>query len=113
MTYKLTQSTSIIRIEDGACIPADPANSDYQHYLTWVDEGNSPEPSDPIKAADPLTQITALEVSALLPRVTREFMLTFFAAQAAANGVDPMTSPAYVKLKALDDHIATLRRMLE
>ena len=27
----------IYRIEDGAWIPLDPANSDYQRYLAWVE----------------------------------------------------------------------------
>lgn len=48
MAYKLTNSAFIVRIEDGAFIPADPANSDYATYLAWVAEGNTPQPTDPV-----------------------------------------------------------------
>ena len=39
-------ANNILRIEDNSFIPFDPANRDYQDYLDWVAEGNTPEESD-------------------------------------------------------------------
>lgn len=50
--YKLTPGGSVIRLSDGASIPADPANTDYAAYLAWVDAGGVPDPVDPPTAAE-------------------------------------------------------------
>jgi hypothetical protein len=42
------QVSSLVRIEDNAFIPFDPANTDYQAYLKWLEEGNTPKPADNI-----------------------------------------------------------------
>jgi hypothetical protein len=44
--YKLTNSSSILRIADQAWIPADSQNADYAKYLEWIAEGNTPDPID-------------------------------------------------------------------
>lgn len=47
--YKLPNgelAKGIIRISDGAYIPFDPENIDYQAYLKWLEEGNTPLPAE-------------------------------------------------------------------
>jgi len=43
--YKLTAlPTTVQRLSDNAFIPFDVGNRDYRLYLTWLAEGNEPEP---------------------------------------------------------------------
>ena len=36
----------VVRLVDNAHIPMDESNRDYQNYLKWVAEGNTPEPAE-------------------------------------------------------------------
>ena len=53
--YKLikdsfSENVSFIqRLSDNAGIPINEANTDYQAYLAWVAEGNTPQPADEAK----------------------------------------------------------------
>lgn len=53
MNYKLFERNGIISVvrydvhNTALSIPNDSANSDYQAYLAWLAEGNTPEPPDP------------------------------------------------------------------
>ena len=54
MTYKQIfnvvknqiNTNAILRVDDNAFIPFDPANKDYQAYLKWIEDGNVPTPAD-------------------------------------------------------------------
>ena len=36
----------VIRLSDNSYIPMNESNTDYQEYLKWVAEGNTPTPAD-------------------------------------------------------------------
>jgi hypothetical protein len=65
MTYQLTTGDNILRAADTAFIPPDPANTDYQAYLAWLEEGNTPEPA-------PVASVTWDSIRAKRDQIIRE-----------------------------------------
>lgn len=57
--YKLIKPTMgselVQRLSDNAFIPFDPANADYQAYLKWLEEGNTPLPAEDVILTTPST----------------------------------------------------------
>lgn len=44
--YKLTKENDSVVKNGVLAIPFAPDNTDYQEYLKWLDEGNTPLPAD-------------------------------------------------------------------
>jgi len=65
MIYQLTTGNAILRTADNAFIPPDPANTDYQTYLEWLEAGNTPEPAPEPEPVPELTPAEKLAASGL------------------------------------------------
>jgi hypothetical protein len=48
------QNGPVIRTADGASIPADPANRDWQEYQKWLEAGGVPDPYVPPPEPEPV-----------------------------------------------------------
>ena len=59
MAYRLTASAPVMRLADGAVIPADPKNTDRAAYEAWLAQGGVPEPYLP-PAPRPTRIVTVL-----------------------------------------------------
>lgn len=51
--YALTATDTVIRTEDGASIPNDPANRDRAEYEEWLEDGGVPDPYVPPEPVPP------------------------------------------------------------
>lgn len=68
MYQQRRNASSILRLADGAIIPADPANRDYTAYLAWRAAGNTPaaEAAPPVPVSvTPLQARKALRAAGL------------------------------------------------
>jgi len=65
--YLINQNNQIIREADGASIPADKNNRDYQEYLVWVAAGNTAEQVDNTELTT--AQQRAIALAALDPLI--------------------------------------------
>lgn len=70
LNYSYNAMGAIVRSTDGATIPKDPNNSDYQNVLSWITSGNTIQPYIPppltqdqldVQAANAYTKLTALK----------------------------------------------------
>lgn len=43
--YQLSAGSGVVRTSDGASIPDDPTNADWQRYQAWRAAGNTPDPA--------------------------------------------------------------------
>lgn len=105
MYVKTDNPDIILNTDDNSLIPVNLKNVDYLKILAWVKTGNVISSSSPTTSNNAIMDILALEQKAIMPRITREFMLAAFEKQE-----DYLKNPNYIELKALDDKIAVLRK---
>jgi hypothetical protein len=70
----LDKIVCIKKIDTYQFIPLDPANTDYQQYLEWVSQGNTPLPPDPEPEPESLTPQQKLEAAGLTVEELKELL---------------------------------------
>lgn len=78
--YRLSGS-GVIRTADGASVPGDPLNGDWQTYQAWLAEGNTPDAEVP----PPLVPIIVSRLRLKLELADRNLLATVDAAVQAAG----------------------------
>jgi len=79
MTYTLTSALAnnaqtVVRDADGASIPPDPRNADWQAYQAWLAAGNTPAPYTP--PPPPPTVLSYLQFRALFTASENQAIIT-------------------------------------
>jgi len=107
-TYKYLSDSVVAKIDDDG-LSRMSCTLEHPEYIAWLSEGNTPEPADPI-IRDIKSEIAQLETQQMMPRVTREFMLTF--TESAYTPEQLALNIGYTKLKAFDEEVKALRELL-
>jgi hypothetical protein len=107
--YKLSAYGGFIRTADGACIPDDANNPDFQACQSWIAQGNVPAPGSP-QPRTPLQEILDIEaVNPVTHRMLRELTLSVAQIASAVTGRAPEENPAVRDIQAIEAQIAALR----
>ena len=97
-TYKLTNSTSIIRLADSAVISADPANTDYEAYLIWLASTHPEESTTPLIYSDLVPATYDEEGVELTPEIPPQVIgggeVVIVEVQNTPEPADPIPEPA-------------------
>lgn len=83
--YKIINECTILRTADGTFIPYDEGNTDYAQYLSWVAEGNTPEPAD----AEPIVIPSITTRQFLIAAMGAGFITSAEALAASTSGAVP------------------------
>lgn len=110
MDYQLiANSDSVIRSNDGATIPNEPDNSDWQIYKEWLKDGNAPDPA--VSAPIPIPQeVTRFQAKAAL--LNAGLLDAVTAAMAKADAITQLAWVEAVSFKRQSPMVLTMAKAL-
>ena len=101
-------SSTILRTQDQAYIPDDPANIDRQRYTSWLAEGNTPDPPDPLPEPAPPPP----DANARIDAGAQAAVETYQTAPMPPPSADP-TAPVQGGLPEIEARLARLETTLQ